>query len=204
MARPNILTFKAIPSGGMLQMVSNAEFTALADNILEKFAVSDGPGNLFANTAGANANYTSIGTIDDTRTEAVSSTDVTITTSTTTLYQDLTTNYGSFSDRPFTWDYSTTSIRKTTDAEIHALADDVIGHMVDNDGPGAYRIATSSPAGTYGGTWAVVHTFTDQTDPTNGTTYSLYEKIANDTTMTQRPLKAAVSRNVAVNVGHGD
>ena len=189
MARPNILTFKAIPSGGMLQMISNTEFTALADKILEKFAVSDGPGNLFANTAGANANYTSIGTIDDTRTEAVGSTDTSITTSTTTLYQDLTSNYGTFSDRPFTWDNSSTSLRKISNTEMHALADDIVAHMVDNDAPGAYRIDTSSPAGTYGGTWAIIHTFTDQIDPTNGTTYSLYEKIANDTTMTQRPLK---------------
>lgn len=191
MARPNVLTFKSYGGGGAIQMVSNVEFHTIADQVLEKFALSEGPGNIYANTVGSNANYTAIGTFTDTRTAAVGVADATITSITTTFYQDkFANNIGSFSDRPLTWDATSESIRQVSNTELDAIGDDIVTHLVDNDAPGAYRIAATSPSATYGGTWAVLYTFTNNIDPTNSAnTYYLYEKIASDTTMEQRPLR---------------
>jgi len=184
MARPNILTWKA---EGFIQMMSNTEFHTMADLVLEKFAGSDGPGNIYA-AQSANANYTAIGMWSDTQADAVGTESTTITVVDNTLYQDLTTNYGNFSDRPLTWDYTTSAIRQCTNTEIDSIADDIISHMVNNDAPGAYRIDTSTPAGT--GTWAVVASFTDKSDTgTTVTTYNLYEKVAGATSLSQRPLR---------------
>ena len=190
MARPNILTFKSSGADAIVQMVSNAEFTTIADKILDKFASSDGAGDLFT-TAGSNGNYTSIGTHTDTRTENVGSSDTTITSNTITLYQDLfANNVGSVTDKPLTWDYSSGSIRKLTTSELNAFADDIINHMVNNEAAGSYRIANSSPAGTYGGTWVTTATFMNEVDKGNSSASFLYKKLTDSSTLACRPLRS--------------
>jgi len=196
-ARPNTLTLKTHPGEALVQMVSNAEFTAIADKVLEKFASSDGAGDLFL-TAGSNGNYTSIGTHVDTRTEDVGSSDISITSNTITLYQDLvTSNIGNPSDKPVTWDYDITAIRQFTDTELDAFADDIITHMVTNEAAGCYRISNTSPASAHGGTWTVAATLMDEVDKSNSNSTFLYKKITDSTTLLCRPLRYAPYTNEA-------
>jgi hypothetical protein len=190
MARPNILTFKS--DDNIIQMVSNTEFNIIADVVLEKFALSDGPGSLVFNTAGANANFTLIGTFSDTYTaNDVGGSDITVLTVDYDIYQDRTINYGTPSDRPLTWDYSTNSIRKLTDSEFSDFADDIVEYMVTQEGPGCYRLSNTAPTG-YGGTWTQEATLTNFLDAsTSNSPTGLWQKVDNGTTLTHRPLKAA-------------
>jgi len=187
MARPNTLTFK---SGGIIQMISNAEFNTVADVVLEKFALSDGPGSLFIDTLGGNNAYTVIGTFSDTYTaNDVGGSDITVLSVNTDITQDRTTNYGTVSERPLTWDSSTNAVRKFTDTELSNFADDIVDYMVTQEGPGSYRLSNSAPTG-YGGTWALRFTFTNFLDASTSSSPSgLYQKIDNSPTLNQRPLK---------------
>jgi len=188
-ARPNTLTLKIEPGEAIVQMVSNVEFISIADKVLEELASSDGAGDLFL-TAGANGNYTSIGGHTNTRTEAVGSSDLTITSSTTTLYQDLVSgNIDAVVDKPVTFDYTTSSFRSVTNAELDSFADDIIDYMVNNEAAGSYRIANTSPAGTYGGTWTTVATILNEIDNSTSTSSFLYKKITDSSTLLCRPLR---------------
>lgn len=189
MARPNTLTFKSSGDNALIQMISNVEFTTIADIVLEKFAASDGAGDLFL-SAGANGNYTSIGTHTDNRTENVGSSDITITSNTITFYQNLVANnIGSVTHKPVTWDYTSESIRIFTDNDLNDFADDIINHMVINEAAGSYRIANSSPASTHGGTWATVATLLNQVDKDNSAAAFLYKKLTDSSALKCRPLK---------------
>lgn len=186
MARPNVLTFK---TGGILQMLSNTEFNLVADTVLEKFAGSDGPGNIYA-AQGANADYTSIGVWSDSTTAGeVGDANSNVLYTDFELFQDLTPNVGElYNYRPVIWDSSSQALRACSNAELEDLADSIIDYMVNNEGPGSYRVSTTTPA--YSGTWEIVGSIVDKSDPSTITnTYNLYKKISNGTPIQQKPLK---------------
>jgi hypothetical protein len=97
MPRPNVLTYKG---SGILQIINDSEFEAISEVVLEKFATVDGPGNIY-NAQGGNTAFIEIGNFADTRYQgAIGSGDITILSTTYTLYQDRTNNYGSVTNPP--------------------------------------------------------------------------------------------------------
>ena len=181
MARPNVLTYKG---SGILQIISDSEFNAIAEVVLEKFASVDGPGNIY-NAQGANSAYVTIGDFTDTRYQgAVGTGDVTLLSTTYTLYQDRTSNYGSVTNSPLHWDG--TNIKIANNTELNDLADAIVQYMVTQDGPGAYVLTPTVPAG---GTWTSVGSISNVQDTANTSVFTLYKKIAGETTLTHSPLK---------------
>lgn len=183
MVRPNILTYRG---DGKLQYITDAEYDELIEVVLEEFATVDGPGNIYAGgVAGAN---TVIGTFTDTRYQGVEgSTDLTILSTTTTFYQDLTTNYGTVSNRPITWNTTQQAIKEPVDTELSDAAQEIIDYLIANDGPGTYRIGTSAPVG---GTWSIIATINNIEDENLTVPYYLYKKIAGSlSSPSARPLK---------------
>jgi len=181
MARPNLLTYKG---NGTLQYVNNSEFNAIAEVVLERFASIDGPGNIYDSDGGVS--YTTIGTFTDTRYQGnAGSGDITILSTTTTLYQDLTSNYGTVTNSPIYWDSTGNNIKLSNNLELNNIADEIVSYLVTNDGPGTYTLATSAPAG---GTWVSIASIDNINDVTT-TTYNIYKKISGEIPLTQSPLK---------------
>lgn len=181
MARPNVLTYKG---SGILQIINDSEFEAIAEVVLEKFASVDGPGNIY-NAQGGNTAYVAIGDFTDTRYQgAIGTGDVTLLSTTYTLYQDRTNNYGSVTNPPLHW--NGTDIKIANNTELNDLADAIIQYMVVGEGPGGYVLTTTTPAG---GTWVSLGDINNINDTANTATFTLYKKIAGTTTLTYSPLK---------------
>lgn len=109
---------------------------------------------------GTPAGFTTIGTWDDT----IRATDGSISTSTNTLSQDLTSSYTSITAPPdFFYANSTSSfpLRLANTAQLNSLADSILYYCTTEEGPNSYRLDSSTPAGTYGGTWQSVGTISD-------------------------------------------
>jgi|688.fasta_scaffold08783_16 hypothetical protein len=181
MARPNVLTYKG---SGILQIINDSEFEAIAEVVLEKFASVDGPGNIY-NAQGANTAYVAIGDFTDTRYQgAIGTGDVTLLSTTYTLYQDRTSNYGSVTNPPLHW--NGTDIKIANNTELNDLADAIIQYMVIGDGPGGYVLTSAAPAG---GTWVSIGSINNVQDTANTTVTTLFKKISGTTTLTHSPLK---------------
>jgi hypothetical protein len=181
MARPNVLTYKG---SGILQIINDSEFEAIAEVVLEKFASVDGPGNIY-NAQGANTAYVAIGDFTDTRYQgAIGTGDVTLLSTTYTLYQDRTSNYGPVTNPPLHW--NGTDIKIANNTELNDLADAIIQYMVIGDGPGGYVLTSAAPAG---GTWVSIGSINNVQDTANTTVTTLFKKISGTTTLTHSPLK---------------
>ena len=182
MARPNILTYKG---DGTLQVMSQSEFEALADRVLEHFADTTGAGSIYDSDGGVP--YATVGTFTDTRyQDSAGGSDITILSTDYTLYQNLDSDFGSVSAHPMVWDYVSSEMRVATSSQVTDLGDAILSHLVNQEAPGSYRIAESTPAN---GTWQNIYTINNYDNVGQPTVYYLYKKIAGETTFSYSPLK---------------
>ncbi len=158
---------------GDLQIMPSGEFDKLSCKILEIFANANTLGHIFLTNPG---NATSIGSFTDTYTVGdIGEDDDTLLSDTYTIYQD--NNYFTSSlQKHLVYDPSSNNIRRAAVEEIEELADTILNFCVDNDGPGTYRIATSTPSD--GGVWVSQGSITEKkTFSDSGQEYFLYKKI---------------------------
>lgn len=187
MAYPNILTFKG---DGLVQYVSNTQFTALAEVVLEHMVSANGVGLLTTNSS-----FTSIGSFTDNFTFAEpGSTDLTLTSENKSYFQNLDAGaVGSTTAVPIEWNVGQGQIKTLDSDQLNALGDEIIEHMIANDGPGTYVLANTAPID--GGTWNQAFSILDKLSTSvNDTPISyVWEKTQGTTTLTDNILKLADS-----------
>ena len=176
---------------GDLRVMTDAELGYAIYQILNAFAsTNSGAGTL--NTSGTG---TSIGSFVDTeRPDAIGTHPVgtTVTTTTTTLYQDLTTVSESLT-KPV--EFSSNHIRIQNDAQLNdSLIAAALNELVDN-GLGVYRLQPTSP--TQAGTWVQIVTFTNTTQSGDNVTY-LWRRTGAVAPSKLQPLKSTATGDLKV------
>jgi hypothetical protein len=151
MTYPNILTYKG---NGLVQYTSNTEFESLADVVLKSIVTANAVGTLQSTTDGS---FTAIGTFTDNFIVGdPGDSDTTVTDTAKVFYQDLNvSDIGPSATLPVFWDG--TDVRP---AANNSLPDQILQHLVTNDGPGTYFLGTSAPSD--GGTWSQAFSIVDQ------------------------------------------
>ena len=135
-----------------LQTMSNTDISSyIAPVIGADFASTVGVGSL---GVGSLTNGTSIGTWNDTYYPGtIGDHPITSTTTTsTTLYQDLTTATGT-PVRPVGWNTVSNALQQMPDADIDTSIMDVVAKYIANGGVGAYVLQPTAPAS---GTWTLL------------------------------------------------
>lgn len=166
MAYPNILAHRG---NGTLQYLSAAELADLTELVLEKIAADGTVGCL---TGVNSSDVTSIGDFTDTfRQGDLSTNDVTILETITTLYQNMNSGDVDTSTRPHpvVWDTDTNSITTIGNGHLHDLCDEILSYITTHDGPMSHKLSTDAPSG---GTWVSVVTLLEKHRETLGQPYA--------------------------------
>jgi hypothetical protein len=184
MARP-LKVNDTIPKS--IKEMSDGEIDYLSYVILTDFASS----NTGVGTLNMSGTGTSIGTLTDTiRPDAVGTHPVgtSVTSTTTTVYQDLSAVTITGTTRPLKAESGTPySLKEMTDSEINAeIVSQTAAQLASGD-IGSYRLATSTPAG--GGTWEDTGMEWIDTSQSENIEYKLWRKTNGTVPTTVRSLK---------------
>lgn len=180
----NPLTYKG---NGIVQVMTTGEVHNFANAVLESFATINGPGSIYTSNVG-NTGFTLIGTFTDTTYDGnVGDPAITILSTEYNLYQDVQTPTGDEPPRPLQYTSNTSPIQKMTNTQINTLADTILSHLVNSDGPGSYRLQSSAPVD--GGTWANLGQLKDVFSGATESNKYLYKKVASAAYTVTRPLK---------------
>ena len=179
---------------GTIQAMVTSEVNNLANAVLESFATINGPGSIYTSNVG-NAAFTLIGSFTDTTYQGnVGESDLTILSTEYDLFQDLQTPTGDDPPKPIVHTSNTAPLQMMTSSQLNSLADTILAYSVSNEGPGSYRLASSTPGGT--GTWVNLGQMIDVfTGATQSSKY-LYKKTDAGAYTDARPLKYTGSGNL--------
>lgn len=186
MAYPNLLSYKG--SSNILQVMSSSELETLSHAVLSKLSANTGTGALDDTDGGS---WTSLGTFTDNFTAGdPGSTNITINSTTYTLYQNLTVDYVDTTTVPVAYNSSSDPTKTLTDSQLNDLADEIIQEMVLNDERGSYVLATTAPTSPAGSTWTSVATITNKASTNNtASTHYVWKNTTAAPTVTYKPMK---------------